>query len=245
VETAFRSMPKPDRWNYDISTSASFTKTPFLTCRTMLKRSWLPQLLHPLVPATSLQKHYAAALVASYQGHMDDAIKHWEACYRIAQTDLPERVPLIEEVLGDVHLHKAEMDNSVYSAPGDRCIFPPQPNETYPKYKETQDVEKAIAYFSKYLSQKPDDLEVKWILNLAYMALGKYPDGVPAKYLITAPATEAPGESIGRFVDVAHEAGLDVLQISGGVIVEDFGNRGLFDVVTSGYDACASPALLP
>src|SRR5208282_3213667 len=149
-----------------------------------------------------------------------------------------DRVPQIEEVLGDVYLHKAEMDNNVYSAPGDRCIFPPQSNGSSPKYKETKDVTKAIAYFSKYLEQKPDDLEVKWILNLAYMALGEYPDGVPAKYLITAPATEAPGESIGRFVDVAHEAGLDVVQLSGGVIVEDFANRGLFDIVTSGYDVC-------
>ena len=39
------------------------------------------------------------------------------------------------------------------------------------------------------------------------MTLGKYPGGVPSKFLITAPATEAPGESVGRFVDVAYEAG--------------------------------------
>jgi hypothetical protein len=73
---------------------------------------------------------------------------------------------------------------------------------------------------------------------LAYMTLGEYPDGVPAKYRLTAPATETPGESIGRFVDVAHEAGLDSFQLSGGVIVEDFENRGFFDVVTSSYDVC-------
>ena len=51
---------------------------------------------------------------------------------------------------------------------------------------------------------------MKWILNLAYMTLGKYPDAVPSKYLITASATEAPGENIGRFVDVAHEAYRDL-----------------------------------
>ena len=238
VEAAFRAMPKPDRWNYDVSTICSLHQDAISHLQNYVETLLASPTSASAGPSDQLQKHYAAALVASYQGRMDDAIKYWEACYRIAQTDLPERVPLIEEVLGDVHLHKAEMDNSVYSAPSDRCIFPPLSNETYPRYKETQDVEKAIAYFSKYLSQKPDDLEVKWILNLAYMALGEYPDGVPAKYLITAPATEVPGESIGRFVDVAHEAGLDVLQLSGGVIVEDFGNRGLFDVVTSGYDVC-------
>jgi tetratricopeptide (TPR) repeat protein len=238
VEAAFRSMPKPDRWSYDVNAICKLHQNVISHLQGYLETLTNASTSVSTNPNDALQAHYATALIAAYQGRMDDAIEHWEACYRIAQTELPDRVPLIEEVLGDVHLHKAEMDNGVYSAPGDRCIFPPQSNASYPKYKETKDVTKAIAYFSKYLAQKPDDLEVKWILNLAYMALGEYPDGVPAKYLISAPATETPGESIGRFVDVAHEAGLDVVQLSGGVIVEDFANRGLFDIVTSGYDVC-------
>ena len=43
---------------------------------------------------------------------------------------------------------------------------------------------KAIQYFTKYLERKPDDLEVKWLLNLTYMTLGNYPSGVPQKYLL-------------------------------------------------------------
>jgi tetratricopeptide (TPR) repeat protein len=238
VETTFRSMPKPDKWSYDVSTICRLHQDSISHLQNYVNTLLDSSASSAASPTELLERHYAAALAASYQGHMDEAIKHWEACYRIAQTDLPERVPQMEEVLGDVHLHKAEMDNNVYTAPGDRCIFPPQSNTTYPKYKETQDVEKAIQYFLKYLEKKPDDLEVKWILNLSYMTLGKYPDGVPSKYQITAPAIEAPGKSIGRFVDVAHEAGLDAFLLSGGVIVEDFGNRGLFDVVTSGYDVC-------
>jgi FG-GAP-like repeat/ASPIC and UnbV len=144
----------------------------------------------------------------------------------------------MEEVLGDAYFHKAEMDNGVYHKPGVRCIFPPQPGTTYPQFKNTADVQEAIRYFVRYLDRKPDDLTVKWILNLAYMALGQYPAGVPAKYLISEPAKEAAGESVGRFEDVAPEAGLDVYQLSGGVIVEDFQNNGLFDVVTSGYNVC-------
>jgi tetratricopeptide (TPR) repeat protein len=238
VEEAFREIPKPEGWSHDTSVLCRLHQDAVSGLQAYLKKLLNSQAASTSTPATLLEMQYAAALVESYQGHMDEAIKHWEACYRIAQKDLPERVPMLEEVLGDVHLHKAEMDNGVYREPGNRCIFPPQPGVAYPSYKEPQDVEKAIGYFSKYLEKKPDDLEVKWILNLAYMTLGKYPDGVPAKYLITAPAAEAPGESIGRFLDVAHEAGLDAYQISGGVVVEDFENRGLFDVVTSGYDVC-------
>ena len=237
IETAFRSMPKPEGWNHDASTLCSLHQGAISHLQEYL-RNLLDTQSSSATPTDLLERHYAAALVDSYQGRMDEAIRHWEACYRIAQTDLPDRLPLIEEVLGDVHLHKAEMDNGVYTAPGDRCIFPPQAGGAYPVYKQTHDVDKAIEYFTKYLEAKPDDLEVKWILNLAYMTLGKYPDGVPAKYLITAPSVEDSGESIGRFVDVAHEAGLDTVQLSGGVIVEDFANRGLFDLVTSGYDVC-------
>ena len=96
----------------------------------------------------------------------------------------------------------------------------------------------AVEYFLKYLKDKPDDLEVMWQLNLAYLALGEYPSGVPSEYRITAPAEFDPAESIGRFEDVAKAAGLDLKQVAGGMLVEDLENNGLLDVLTSGYDAC-------
>src|SRR6202522_2491778 len=238
VEAAFRAMPKPARWNYSTETICKLHQEAIPHLHNYLKTLLDSEGSSPGSANDELEKQYAAALVEAHGGNMREAIEHWEICFRIAQTDLPDRVPLIEEVLGDALLHKAEMDNNVSHLPGNRCICPPAPPATYPKYKETADVEKAIQYFSKYLEARPDDLEVKWILNLAYMTLGEYPDGVPAKYRIAEPAREVPGESVGRFVDVAHEAGLDSFQLSGGVIVEDFENRGLFDVVTSSYDVC-------
>ncbi len=33
-----------------------------------------------------------------------------------------------------------------------------------------------MQHFQNYLREKPGDLEVRWLLNLAYMTLGKYPD---------------------------------------------------------------------
>ena len=89
----------------------------------------------------------------------------------------------------------------------------------------------------KYLEQKPDDLEVKWLLNLAYVTLGKYPAGVPASDLIP-PSVFASKESIGRFVDVAPVAGLNLASMAGGLIVDDFDNDGLLDIVTSSYNMC-------
>ena len=170
----------------------------------------------------------------AYQGEMAQAVAEWEIAYRIASSDVPRAMPLMEEVLGVGYLHKSEMDNDVYRNPGDRCIFPMRPDL---HYAQTAASAKAIQYFTKYLERKPDDIEVKWLLNLAYMTLGKYPSGVPQQYLLPLSAFTS-GETIGRFTDVAPQAGLNLFAMASGVVVDDFENNGLFDVVTSTYDAC-------
>ena len=98
--------------------------------------------------------------------------------------------------------------------------------------------EKAIEYLLKYLQRKPDALDVRWMLNLAYMTLGKYPAGVPPQYL-TPPTIFDSAEDVGRFVDVAPAAGINLYSMSGGLIVDDFERNGLFDIVTSDYGQCA------
>src|SRR5439155_24145990 len=130
------------------------------------------------------------------------SIREWQAAYKLAVTDVPGGVPQLTEALGVAYLHKSEMANDVYRNPVDRCTFPPRANLCY---QQTGDSEKAINYFSKYLElvpERPDAVQVKWLLNLAYMTLGKYPDGVPQKYLIS-PSVFAAKENFGRFMDAA------------------------------------------
>jgi hypothetical protein len=102
----------------------------------------------------------------------------------------------------------------------------------------TADVAKAIDYFSRYLAEQPDELEVRWLLNIAHMFAGSYPDGVPRAQLIPADAFTS-SEDVGRFVDVAPRAGLHSIAMSGGVIVDDFDRDGRLDLVTSSIDSCA------
>jgi hypothetical protein len=106
------------------------------------------------------------------------------------------------------------------------------------RYKDTADSEKAVQHFLKYLLRQPDSIEVKWLLNLAEMTLGNYPDRVPPQYLM-APSLFASSESIGRFTDVAPAAGLNLFAMASGIIVDDFGNDGLLDVITSSSGLCA------
>ena len=167
---------------------------------------------------------------------MDPAIAQFEAALRTASAGAPQLLPEVEEMLGVAYLHRAGAVNDVYLHPGERCLFPIRPELSYPKGADSQ---KAIQHFLASLKLRPGDIETRWLLNLAYMTLGKYPAGVPKEHLL-APSHFASAEDIGRFTDVAPRVGLDaIVSEVGGLIVDDFDNDGLFDIVTSNWDFCA------
>jgi tetratricopeptide (TPR) repeat protein len=238
ADLAFRQYPKVEGWNQDLPGMCEIRKKSLSQIIDQLEKSLptpgsagLPQ----GKPLDLIEMHYGLANLYSYKGEMDKAIAQWEAAYQVAQSQLPAAMPELEEVLGIAYLHKSELDNDVYRNPGERCIWPPRQST---RYQETGDSEKAIDYFLKYLARKPDMLDIQWLLNVAYMTLGGYPTAVPKQYLLP-PATFASVEDVGRFIDVAPAAGIKTLSESGGLIVDDFDNDGLLDVVVSDYDQCA------
>lgn len=239
VEVAFRNLSKPPDWDRNLHTVCEVRKQTLALAVDHLK-----ELLDPKNPESYAatrpdelgRVHFSLAQLFAYQGDMEPAIRNWLEAYKFATTRAPRMMPELEEVLGTAYLHKSEMENDAYRKPGDRCIFPPR--NTF-RYKNTVDSEKAVLYLSRFLEKHPDTLEVRWLLNLAYMTLGKYPVGVPVKYLIS-PASFLSKENIGRFEDVAAATGLNSFSMAGGVIVDDFDNDGFLDVVTSSYDQCES-----
>ncbi len=160
---------------------------------------------------------------------MGQAIEHWEQCRPSALALGPKTTRYLEGVLGTAYLHKSEMENGIYDAPGDRCLFPMSPSL---RYQQTADSQKAVEHFRKYLSDAPHDLDIKWLMNLAYMTLGEYPAAISSQDVIPLSVFESK-QDIGRFIDIAPAVGLKFFSTSGGVIVDDFENRGLFDVVVS------------
>jgi tetratricopeptide (TPR) repeat protein len=186
-------------------------------------------------PIDEMGMHFTLAQLYAYQGQVTPAIQEYEAAYRLALSNVPTAIPQMEEALGIIYLHKSGIENEVFKAPGRRCLFPMRREDAYAK---TDDSRKAIQYFLRYLEASPPELEVRWLLNLAYMTVGEYPEEVPAKFLIP-PSAFASKEDIGRFVDVAQEAGLHADSTAGGLIVDDFENNGLLDIVTSGFASCS------
>jgi tetratricopeptide (TPR) repeat protein len=233
-------IPKPADWDQDPESICEVHKLAYASALDRVNRMLDPADEYSLErrnasPYDRVEARFTKGNLYAYVGDMPKAIEQFEAAYRYSETNIPKMLPILEEALGIAYLHQAQMENDIFHNPGDRCLFPPPPGL---RYAHTASSEKAIAHFLKFLEYVPDDIEVKWLLNVAESTLGNYPGGVPAKYLI-APSYFTSTETVGRFVDVAPEAGLNLFAMSSGVVVDDFDNDGLLDLITSDYNTCA------
>ncbi len=236
---ALSSYPKPADWYQDLNQACRIRELSRTGAEERAEKYLSPEAAAQdpnRRPFDVLKAMEGLGQLHAYQGDLDKSIEIWEAAYRKAVTDLPQAVTYLDELLGFAYYHRSEMANDVYRNPLDKCIFPMRPGF---KYADPAYSEKAVQHLLKVAELKPDDLEVRWVLNLAYMTLGKYPDGVPKEHLLP-PSAFASSEDIGRFTDVAPEAGLKLFSTAGGLSVDDFDGDGLFDVVTSSQDLCAS-----
>jgi hypothetical protein len=189
-------------------------------------------------PIDVIQADVILGQIHAYDGRMAETIARFEQAYPGATKSFPEALAQLEEMLGIAHLHKAEMDNGAYRSPGDRCLLSPKPAPL----ADPRGARTAIDYFNKALARRSGDGELTWLLNLAHMAAGSYPAGVPAAARIPPSALESTA-SIGRFTDVAPALGLDSFSSAGGVIVDDFDNDGALEILTSNFDSCGTMQL--
>jgi tetratricopeptide (TPR) repeat protein len=232
ADAVFLGFPKPAGWNANLHAICEARTQSIPSILQKLQQA--PETAPDEASLDAMQGQYAWAQLHAYLGQMDKAIDRWQAAQRIADAGVPGAKAMMLETLGLAHFHKSAMDNGVFSRPGELCLFPPHGNPVYP---QAAAAEKAAEYFLKYLDEKPDDLEVRWLLNLTYVTLGRYPAGVPERYRIPLSAFESK-EDIGRFPDVAAKAGVNVFSLAGGAVVDTFENDGRLDVVTSSMDVC-------
>lgn len=235
---AVDQFPKPVNWNQDPRTICDVRSRSYAATVAALERALSPDGAAgrpPLQPFDQLQAFMALGQLQAYEGRMSQAIDQFLKAYQVAMADVPAAVVQMEEALGIAYLHKAEMDADLFRTAGELCLFPPRPGT---RGVGGDDIQQSIAHFGKYLEQKPDELEVRWLLNVAHMMAGTYPAGVPERYRIP-PELLRSAEDVGRFVDVAPAAGLNALTSAGGAIIDDFEHNGRFDIVTSSMNSCA------
>ena len=137
-------------------------------------------------------------------------------------------------MLGVIQLRRGETENCLDCRGPSSCIFPIAAEAVHTNPSGSR---AAIGHFTTYLRQRPDDLGVRWLLNVASMTLGEYPERVPAEWRIPIEPFRSRLD-IGRFENVATEAGLNVRgpNMAGGSLFDDFNGDGLPDVFTTAFD---------
>jgi tetratricopeptide (TPR) repeat protein len=236
ADALFRTAQKPEGWNRDLHGMCEIREQSYAAgIEGLQARLASTAGSESSAQLDLLRAHVALGQLYTYGGEMPKAIPQFEAALTIAQTAVPDGVPILEETLGDAWLQQSEMENGAFQSRGDLDIFPPlDPAAHFEKQEGSQH---AVEYLSRYLAAKPDDAQAKWLLNIAYSTLGKYPDGVPSALLIP-PSAFASAQDVGRFKDIAHATGLDAFFAAGGLVVDDFENNGLLDVVVTSQDVC-------
>jgi FG-GAP-like repeat/ASPIC and UnbV len=134
---------------------------------------------------------------------------------------------------GVTALRRGENDNCVMCRGESSCILP---ISTAAVHMNPTGSRTAIKHFTEYLDQFPDDLEARWLLNLAHMTLGEYPDRVDPRFRLELSSFFHSEFDIGKFRDVGHLAGVNRFNQAGGAIMEDFDNDGLLDIAVSSFD---------
>jgi hypothetical protein len=130
-------------------------------------------------------------------------------------------------------LRIGENDNCVLCRGESSCILPIAPAAVHQNSKGSR---LAIEHFTEYLRQFPDDLDVRWLLNLAHMTLGEHPNKVDPDLLISLEHYFHNEYDIGKFRDIGHLVGINRFNQAGGAILDDFDGDELLDLVTSSMD---------
>jgi hypothetical protein len=133
--------------------------------------------------------------------------------------------------LGMAYMRLAERTNCVGAHSAESCIMPIRGSGVHMDKSPSR---KAIEAFEALLKLEPKNYDALWLLNIAYMTVGEYPDKVPAAWRI--PDLDKPGPNpVKPFTDIAADLHLAVNNRAGGVIIDDFNNDGYLDIVTSAW----------
>lgn len=131
------------------------------------------------------------------------------------------------------YMRRGERINCLRNHNDQSCVFPISGAGVHVDQASSS---KAIEIYEAILRSAPDDLESRWLLNIAYMTIGGYPDKVPSTFLIPGLDKDSSDGSIKPFADMAVRTGLSTKNLAGGSIIEDFDNDNYLDIVTSSWD---------
>ncbi|HTH81978.1 MAG TPA: CRTAC1 family protein [Mucilaginibacter sp.] len=181
-------------------------------------------------PSYDVQLRSKKALFELQEGHEQQAVEIYNNISKLPRYMNPK-----DELPGQAiaFMRLGERTNCMLNHSGSSCIFPIEGAGIHQVQTGSQ---KAIETLEKILAKDPGDAQSRWLLNVAYMTLGRYPAQVPDRYLIpNLNAGDGPYK-VKPFTDVAANVGINLNSRAGGAIADDFDGDGYLDIITSGMD---------
>ena len=178
---------------------------------------------------------YAFELLNSGNAH--GAIKEFETFLKDFNGSDEEKIRIpqfksLYELLAVAYLRHGENENCVANHNSESCILPLKGKAIHVKKNGSQ---QAMRYYAMLLEVYPDDIQLKWLFNIAAMTLGDFPQGVPEKFRIDFAAVDTKVTGFTPLYNAATDLGVDVKGLSGAGIIEDFNGDGFMDVFASSY----------
>ena len=142
-----------------------------------------------------------------------------------------ELVFFIKKQLAIAYMRKAEQDNCIANHTNESCIVPISPKA---QHIIKEGAQQSIALLKELLVLNPDELECQYLLNIAHMTLGQYPEKVPSEFRIPE-SHFSNAATFPHFTDIAMDLGVDVNLLSGGTCLDDFNGDGYLDIIASSW----------
>jgi FG-GAP-like repeat/ASPIC and UnbV len=180
------------------------------------------------------------AAYLNYEGEAGEAYHLLDQARSIVKDDerrAREALCTLTYLQGVTAMRLGENDNCILCRGESSCILPISMGAIHTKPRGSR---LAIEHFTEYLDKFPDDIEVCWLLNLAHMTLGEYPEKVNPRFRLNLDRFFHSEFDIGRFRDVGHLVGVNRFNQAGGAIMEDFDNDGLLDLAMTSWDPTQS-----
>jgi len=207
-------------------------------------REMLPKINAKTSPHTQWMLHYRLGRAEQNLGNLRTGIEQLVEAYKLIDTADLDEVDAVSTIfhLGVAYMRLGETENCCKRNSPQSCVLPIRGRGIH---VDREGSTHAIRYFEEVLSRPSQSehlrLEARWLLNIMYMTLGRYPDDVPREHLIPTEAFEdeialfALGSSA-DFTNVAGELGLNSFNLAGGAIADDFDNDGYLDLIVSSWD---------
>jgi hypothetical protein len=135
--------------------------------------------------------------------------------------------------VGLCNLRLSEINNCLIKSNKSSCILPFNDRALH---KNGKYAEAAAHQFQLALKNRPKDPVNRWLLNIAHVAIGDYPENIPAKQRIDFEKFSAEETYTRKFTNMAEQLGVNINTFYGGSAMEDFNNDGYLDLFTTSAD---------